>query len=200
MYHTPSQYPNADLLQYIIITLSHLLFPAMRIYHLPHITYHTSPTHPPITYHTSPTHHPNALQSPIAHQSPPTTNHLPPITHSSPPIITHRSSPQAPLIQNSRLVDDTLITIGLLSDRNTPPSDRHLPLDSALERLLRCEDSNAHLAISEALWCASSVEEAVMAVEALAHTRLEEFERTTTTSSTVAGSTSTYPITSQYTL
>ena len=93
-------------------------------------------------------------------------------------------SHQAPLIQNSRLVDDTLVSIGLLSDRNTPLTDRQLPLDSALERLLRCENADCHLAISEALWKAVSVEDAVMAVEALAYSRLEEFERTITADTT----------------
>jgi tRNA-dihydrouridine synthase 3 len=86
-------------------------------------------------------------------------------------------SRQAPLIQNSRLVDDTLIAVGLMSDHLTPEGERTKPLDGTLERLLRSEDGECHLAIAEALWAAATAAEAVAALQVMADTRLSEFER-----------------------
>ena len=82
-----------------------------------------------------------------------------------------------PLIQNSRSIDDTLISIGLLSGRNEPMECRNKPLDSLLERLLRCEVSDCHLAISEVLWASESAEEAVNSLTIMAHSRIGEFEQ-----------------------
>ena len=85
-------------------------------------------------------------------------------------------SRQVPLIQNSRSIDEKLISIGLLSSRNEPIESRNKLLDSALERLLRCELPECHLAISEALWGSETAEEAVDALLLMAHSRIGEFE------------------------
>ena len=85
-------------------------------------------------------------------------------------------SRQVPLIQNSRSIDDKLIAIGLLSDRNEPIEARNKLLDSPLERLLRCELAECHLAISEVLWASETAEEAVDALLLMAHSRIIEFE------------------------
>jgi tRNA-dihydrouridine synthase 3 len=81
-----------------------------------------------------------------------------------------------PLIQNSRSIDEKLIEIGLLSGRGEPVECRNKLLDSPLERLLRCEVSDCHMAISEALWAANTSEEAVDALLMMAHSRIAEFE------------------------
>lgn len=81
-----------------------------------------------------------------------------------------------PLIQNSRSIDEKLIEIGLLSGRGEPIESRNKLLDSPLERLLRCELSDCHMAISEALWAANTSEEAVDALLMMAHSRIAEFE------------------------
>ena len=81
-----------------------------------------------------------------------------------------------PLIQNSRSIDDKLIAIGLLSGRDEPIESRNKLLDSPLERLLRCELSDCHLAISEALWASETAEQAVDSLLLLAHSRISEFE------------------------
>ena len=85
-------------------------------------------------------------------------------------------SRQVPLIQNSRSIDDKLISIGLLSDRNEPIEARNKLLDSPLERLLRCELADCHLAISEVLWASETAEEAVDSLLLMAHSRISEFE------------------------
>ena len=85
-------------------------------------------------------------------------------------------SRQVPLIQNSRSIDDTLIKVGLLSGRGEPVEHRNKLLDMPLERLLRCEASECHLAIAEALWASDSAEEAVDALLLMSHSRLTEFE------------------------
>ena len=82
-----------------------------------------------------------------------------------------------PLIQNSRSIDDALISIGMLSGRGEPMESRNKPLDSLLERLLRCEVSECHLAISEILWASESAEDAVNSLMIMAHSRIVEFEQ-----------------------
>ena len=82
-----------------------------------------------------------------------------------------------PLIQNSRSIDDALISKGMLSGRGEPMESRNKPLDSHLERLLRCEVSECHLAISEILWASDSAEDAVNSLMILAHSRIGEFEQ-----------------------
>jgi tRNA-binding EMAP/Myf-like protein len=81
------------------------------------------------------------------------------------------------LIQNSRLVDNALVSAGLMSEHGVPREQCTRLLDQPLERLLRCEVEACHLAISEALWDASSAEEAVALLQQLADTRLDDFER-----------------------
>ena len=92
---------------------------------------------------------------------------------------------QEPLIQNSRLIDDKLIEIGMMSnprqlinvdgvkDDSIAPI---LPLDKPLERLLRLELPEAHLAIAECLWSAESTIDAVSLLSTLAENRLTEYE------------------------
>jgi tRNA-dihydrouridine synthase 3 len=81
-----------------------------------------------------------------------------------------------PLIQNSRTIDDNLVALGLMSGPNEVVGSRNKLLDTPIERLLRCEVSECHEAISEALWAAESTEAAVDAILMLAHSRIEEFE------------------------
>lgn len=71
----------------------------------------------------------------------------------------HDMSRQAPLIQNSRLVDDYL---------QTHSSRDSLFSDEPLEKLLRCEDTEVHLQIANILWDACCVEDAVEALECFA--------------------------------
>jgi len=73
--------------------------------------------------------------------------------------IFHDMSRQAPLIQNSRLVDDYL---------QTHSSRDSLFPDEPLEKLLRCEDTEVHLQIANILWDAHFPEDAVEALESFA--------------------------------
>jgi tRNA-dihydrouridine synthase 3 len=70
-----------------------------------------------------------------------------------------QQSRAAPLIQNSRFVDDVLAA--------SPQHDVYFPQDP-LERLLRCDDQAVHQAIASHLWDASTADDAVLVLERFA--------------------------------